>query len=362
METGFHTISRMEYEAYNEYINETPLQYFNSSIKFLNSGHLSLKFFERPMRKKVEGPKKKKDEVKTDDEKLAWTKKNRNRSMRQFIEYVRHNSDKFKTFGTLTFDPKKVGDYDRDDALRYWNTYATRVRKEFPDVAFIKVDERHKSGKVHFHFLSTAPIGHALFPVRKTKKLWNRKKKRYYSLRSYDLKYWDYGFSDAKDLRLEAGQVDENFDVGAYMAKYMAKNFEQLQSYDENGVLIDRYHEKKYTSINAHLLEKPETIRYNREYNKADELLMNWLKYRGYEMAEKMVMPLNKNGTMAPRFIEYSCKLSKKDVYDLKLFLRNIVAMQEYDYRVRNRNRMVLNPDNQNEIILLLPKPENFGM
>jgi len=312
-----------------------------------------MKTFDRPLKKKtkkrVEADK---EQVrKSFMEQLAWTQKNRQRSMRQFVELLRHNADKLVSFGTLTFDPDKVGhDLTREQALQYWDNFANRVRKEFPDIAFIKVDEKHKNGRTHFHFVSTAPVGHELFPLREPKKLWNAQKQRHYELYCYDIPFWNYGFSDIKDLRVEKGTVDENFDIGLYMAKYMAKTFGS----DYNRTIL-RLHEKKYTVINGALLDRPKPVNFNREFDDLDLLILEWLKKKGYSVKQKFVAPKNFHGTMAPSFMNYECKIKREHVHELKMYLEYWQARPVAKRKIRERNQIQLKANNNRIIEMLLP-------
>lgn len=349
-------ISFSEYLSYQRHVEKFHDQYFDSSYRLLDNGLFIMKTFDRPMRKKkVKKVEADKENVKkTFMEQLAWTKKNRQRSMRQFVDLLRHNADKLVSFGTLTFDPEKVGhDLSREQALKYWDNFANRVRKEYPDIAFVKVDEKHKNGRTHFHFVSSAPVGHELFPIREPKKLWNSKKQRYYELYCYDIPFWNYGFSDIKDLRLETGIVDENFDIGLYMAKYMAKTF--ASDFEST---ISRLHEKKYTVINGSLLDRPKSINFNREYDDLDLLILKWLKKKGYKVNQKYVAPKNFDGTMAPSYMNYEIKIKREHVHELKMYLEYWQARPVAKRKIRERNTLKFRDNNHKKIEFILPVAE----
>jgi len=112
---------------------------------------------------------------------------------------------------------------DAQKAIKDWRTFTRRMKRNFPDVAFLRVPERQKSGSMHFHaamfglpkelpcLMEKSPHRsgrkyiHACPPERDCE----RKKRSLF-------KVWGHGFVDAQVVR----SVDA---IGSYISGYLTK-------------------------------------------------------------------------------------------------------------------------------------------
>lgn len=137
------------------------------------------------------------------------------RRIRQYVG-VLTQSEGDPAFATFTYTKKQ---YDVHQAIEDWRLFTRRVKRHFPDVAFIRVPERHKDGGVHFH-AAMFGLPHDLPCIMvKVNKRWvhncekSRKCERKLRLLAAA---WDRGFVDLQKVRdVEA--------IGRYVAKYLTK-------------------------------------------------------------------------------------------------------------------------------------------
>lgn len=154
---------------------------------------------------------------------------------RQLVaDLVRCNSDVWKSFVTLTFKENMV---DRDQALKTLKSYLKILKIHFPDLKYICVPERQARGALHFHLLLNIPCNSELIPKRFRKKIFNKKKGRYYDMLYYDLPYWKHGYSLAFDC---VNDVDDNFSFEKYVCKYMTKDLFDPTAFGRVKVLHSR--------------------------------------------------------------------------------------------------------------------------
>lgn len=76
-----------------------------------------------------------------------------NYSKSKVYDLCRTNKNRFEYFVTLTFNPELVNSYDYNEVTRKLKGYIDTLRRKCPEMAYIGVPERHKSGRYHFHFL-----------------------------------------------------------------------------------------------------------------------------------------------------------------------------------------------------------------
>lgn len=134
--------------------------------------------------------------------------------------YALANTHIFKSFITLTFEDNITSSEEANEKFHIWKV---RVKKQFPDFAYLGVPERQKRGAIHFHLMTNIPVNSDLIPLRKEKALWNPELKRDIFIKYYDIKYWtilNNGYSTAFDLDM----TDENFSVVSYLSKYFWKD------------------------------------------------------------------------------------------------------------------------------------------
>lgn len=138
------------------------------------------------------------------------------RSYLTLRNYALANTEKFKSFITLTFAENIQ---TSQEANSLFNVWCLQVRRVFPEFAYIGVPERQKRGAIHYHLMTNIIPGSDLIPRRKRKKTFNRKTQTFVELDYYDIKFWNYGISSAFDLDM----TDDNFSVVSYLAKYFWK-------------------------------------------------------------------------------------------------------------------------------------------
>jgi len=132
------------------------------------------------------------------------------RSKTAITDYVLSNE--FDLFCTFTFDPKKVDSMDIKLAKQKMSKWLNNQRRISPDLMYLIVAERHKSGRLHFHALFKNYQAPLVFAHRKHKgrEVWNIQK-------------WDWGFSTAI-------KIDNVGAVGLYMQKYITKDMIKMSN------------------------------------------------------------------------------------------------------------------------------------
>lgn len=116
-------------------------------------------------------------------------------------------SNEWDWFITLTFNPEKVDSFDYGKCVHKLSVWLSNLRKIAPDMKYIIVPEKHKSGRYHFHGLM-ANTGDIEFVdsgkhARNGQTVWN--------IGNYKL-----GFSTAT-------RVNDCSKVTKYIAKYITK-------------------------------------------------------------------------------------------------------------------------------------------
>lgn len=146
------------------------------------------------------------------------------RSRRLLIDLAWNNRDIFKSFVTLTF---KENIKDLKLANAKLNIYFSSIRRKFPEFSYLGTYEYQKRGSVHYHFLTNLDCGSFFIPARKIKKVKSEGKWKH--LEFYDLKYWNYGFSSAFNLKL----ADDKFNISLYICKYLYKDLSERLFYSK---------------------------------------------------------------------------------------------------------------------------------
>lgn len=193
------------------------------------------------------------------------------RSRDLIIDYACEN-DVWKSFITLTFDPKRFNFIDDVScANRYFRTWREQVAKKCKKIGlefmYLGVPEFQKNGNVHYHILTNLSCNSSLIPKREHKRLWKPKEKNYTELDYYDLPYWTYGHSTAFDV---VKDTDDNFNVALYITKYLYKDIDN-RLYGHTRVL------------KSNNLKKPNVYKLSSgsvTYKKA----VNYLKEKGYDI------------------------------------------------------------------------------
>lgn len=141
------------------------------------------------------------------------------RNIKQFIGVCTAMYNSPPAIATFTY---KRSQKDMQEAIQNWRDFTRVMKKQFPDVAFLRVPERHKSGSVHFHavlFGLPEELPCHMRKVPKLKKYIHACKKNRLCERNVRrlAGYWKKGFVDL--------QVSRHPDrVGSYISKYLTKN------------------------------------------------------------------------------------------------------------------------------------------
>lgn len=141
------------------------------------------------------------------------------RAKRRVRRYVSIASQMLGTPAFVSFT-YTTPQHDMQEAIKQWRYFTQKMRKAYPQVAFIRVPERHKSGAVHFHA--------AMFGLPTDLPCTFIKRGRFYKHSCPDskpcerkvraiAKVWGLGFVD-----VQATRSPEK--IGAYIAKYLTKN------------------------------------------------------------------------------------------------------------------------------------------
>ncbi len=137
--------------------------------------------------------------------------KNLTRSKLSCQRLAKCNSEIWRTFITLTFDPKKFSINLKDISFTNYEfkKFIIKVRKKFKDFKYIAVPEFHKSGIVHYHMLTNVDIENSDLIYRQQD---NNK--------FLHIKYWNYGFNNVEIVKGDIKKI-----IG-YISKYMTKDID----------------------------------------------------------------------------------------------------------------------------------------
>lgn len=216
---------------------------------------------------------------------MVFHRANAIRSFQTLRNLALANKDHWKSFITLTFAENIT---DLDQANNKFHIYTTQIRKRYPAFRYIGVPEFQKRGAIHYHLMTNLVSGleyvlyddllevkskYVLLPVRELRRLWKPQLKKFIDLRMYDLPFWDKdtnGFSSAFTL----DNVDANFSITGYLAKYFWKNVEMAEGSEEGKGTLDIRLFSRIKILHSRNLDKP-TVIYLDDYDQEHE---NWLK------------------------------------------------------------------------------------
>ena len=152
------------------------------------------------------------------DEEAMAAKKKRSiaSSMNRTVNAVYHKarSNTWDWFVTLTFDPDLVDSFDYGLAVAKLSKWLNNLRRLSPDIGYVMVPEKHKSGRYHFHGLFRDCDGIDFVASGKT----DHKGNPIYNVGSYRL-----GWSTAT-------RISDQSKVTKYIAKYISKDLCQVAS------------------------------------------------------------------------------------------------------------------------------------
>lgn len=131
-------------------------------------------------------------------------------SMNRTINKVYHlsRSNIWDWFITLTFDPEKVNSFDYGNCTKKLKNWLDIVKRSCPDLKYIIVPEKHKSGRFHFHGLFADCEGLEFTDSGHTTKG---------GIPIYNVGRYKLGFSTAT-------KVTDNERVTKYISKYITKD------------------------------------------------------------------------------------------------------------------------------------------
>lgn len=163
------------------------------------------------------------------------------RRSRQLIkDYITCN--RFEYFCTFTFNPKKFPDCFNPGATRrrisQW--FSSQRLYHSPDLQYLCIPERHKSGQIHFHAL----VSHFNGTLRDSGHKKDGKV-------IYNMTGFRYGFTTA----IKIGDTDEDYEkVGRYVGKYITKDMSK--DFNNHRYLASRNLIKPVKKYNSDLFRK----------------------------------------------------------------------------------------------------------
>ena len=199
---------------------------------------------------------------------MVFDRANAIRSFQVLRNLALANKDDWKSFITLTFAENVR---DLDEANRKFHIYVTQIRKRFPGFKYLGVPEFQERGAVHYHLMTnivanavyrtyrkdlTVKEEYVLLPQNPVQRLWKPQLGRYLDLEYYDLPFWDpntNGFSSAFTL----DNVDQNFSITGYLAKYFWKNADQMEAGEGRGKIDLRLY-GRIKVLHSRNLKKPD--------------------------------------------------------------------------------------------------------
>lgn len=205
------------------------------------------------------------------------------RSRKILIDYVNENEKDFNTFITLTFEDNIM---DISQANHKFNIFISSMKRAFSDFKYLGVPEFQKRGAVHYHLLTNLKVATDLCPLQNEKE------------NMYDIKYWNYGYSSAFDLK----NTDENFSVTAYMLKYLYKD-------------LDNRLFGRTKILKSNNLRKPMMIEFE-ENNMKYTQMKNFINEKSIFLEEKDIIPKQ---PYAIPFTLTTCKTTNQNIKDLKM-------------------------------------------
>lgn len=87
----------------------------------------------------------------TDADRARSARVSMSRTINRVYSLARANT--WDWFFTLTFDPEKVDSFNYDECVKKLGKWLNNLRRDCPDLRYIVVPEKHKSGRFHFHGL-----------------------------------------------------------------------------------------------------------------------------------------------------------------------------------------------------------------
>lgn len=149
------------------------------------------------------------DDITVDEYEYKENKSKKNslrRTLNTIYDISRCNN--WSLFVTLTFNPKKVDSFNYDECSLKVKSWLDFIRRKNPNIKYIGVPEKHKSGRYHFHFL---------FDKAENLKLVDSGYFTKSGLTIYNIDNYNWGYSTAT-------KVTNTDAVNKYIAKYITKD------------------------------------------------------------------------------------------------------------------------------------------
>ena len=126
--------------------------------------------------------------------------------------YQKSRANTWDWFVTFTFDPDKVDSLDYQAVVHKLSLWLNNAKKICPDMGYIIVPEKHKSGRYHFHGLFRSCDGLSFVPSGK---------KTFKGEVIYNVGKYKLGWTTATKI------IDQSR-VTKYIAKYISKDLVQV--------------------------------------------------------------------------------------------------------------------------------------
>lgn len=171
----------------------------------MQTGQLSFDSLEREQERLAEFEKKYAP-------KLSNAVRSMNRSKNNLMDILRCNT--FDFFVTLTFDDTKLNNtYDDTQTRNAFRKWRKSVKRSFPDMVYIAIEEYQKRGVLHYHLLVGNVTADELGLVNSGKKV---RRGRCKGQPIFNVTKWQYGFSTVT-------QILDTEAVKFYLSKYLTK-------------------------------------------------------------------------------------------------------------------------------------------
>jgi len=132
------------------------------------------------------------------------------RSKAMITDYTLSND--FDLFCTFTFDPEKADSFDFELCKEKMQNWLSNSRRDSPDLKYLIVAEKHKTGRIHFHALMKYYNGVLTPAFSETGKQKEKNGRKIYNMGQYN-----WGWSTAI-------KIDNIEKVASYVQKYITKD------------------------------------------------------------------------------------------------------------------------------------------
>lgn len=191
------------------------IKFYDIKIKQFDEKHLQVIRYSRPNITDYVSPNKGKKKNKIDEINLSANdivfRRNRsnkvsiNRTINTVYDLARSNV--WEYFVTLTFNPEKIDSFDYSVVTKKLSNWLIVLRRNNPNISYLGVPEKHKSGRYHFHFL----FSNVNFNLIDSGKLTDK------GISIYNVGNYKWGFSTAVKIYDTVG-------ISKYICKYITKD------------------------------------------------------------------------------------------------------------------------------------------